>query len=57
MISIDISMVVVIINFLLLLFILKVVAFEPIKNMISEIIIKLNNKIYHAIKQNKAHKN
>ena len=36
MISIDVSMVVVILNFLLLLFILKMVLYKPIKDMISE---------------------
>ena len=36
MISIDISMVVVILNFLLLMFILKMVLYKPIKDMINE---------------------
>lgn len=36
MISIDVSMVVVIINFLLLMFILKLVLYKPIKDMINE---------------------
>ncbi len=36
MISIDISMVVVMINFLLLMFILKIVLYKPIKDMLNE---------------------
>ncbi len=36
MISIDVSMVVVILNFLLLMFILKMVLYKPIKDMINE---------------------
>ena len=36
MISIDVSMVVVVLNFLLLLFILKVVLYQPLKDMLTE---------------------